>query len=134
MLFSVLLCVYYKDNPIWLKHAIDSILNNTIKPSEIIVAIDGPVDDDLKNLLREYEKSVFNFHNLFLPENKGRGEALRKALPICKYDLVALTDADDINLPVRFELQLKEFEQDQNLTIVGGYIQEFKDINKKLLI
>lgn len=34
-------------------------------------------------------------------------------------------DSDDISLPNRFELQLKEFENNLNLTIVGGYIQEF---------
>ena len=125
MHFSVLMSVYYKDNPQWLKQAIESVLNNTIKPNEILVAVDGPIDNELKNILQEYEKNIPNFRNVFLPENKGRGEALNKVLPMCKYDLVALMDADDINLPTRFELLLKEFENNPNLTIVGGYIQEF---------
>ncbi len=134
MQFSVLMSVYYKDNSQWLKEAIDSVLNNTIKPNEIIVAIDGPIGDDLKAVLEEYEKNIPNFRNIFLLENKGRGEALNKVLPMCKYDLVALMDADDINLPIRFELLLKEFEKDKNLSIAGGYIQEFKDINNMLSI
>ena len=125
MQFSVLMSVYHKDNPQWLKQAIDSVLNNTVKPNEIVVAIDGPIGNELKKILQEYEKNIPNFRNVFLPENKGRGEALNKVLPMCKYDLVALMDADDINLPMRFELQLKEFEKNPSLTIVGGYIQEF---------
>lgn len=125
MPFSVLMSVYHKDNPQWLKQAIDSVLNNTVKPNEIVVAVDGPIGTNLNNILTEYEKKIPNFHNIFLLENKGRGEALNKVLPMCKYDLVALMDADDISLPNRFELQLKEFENNQNLTIVGGYIQEF---------
>lgn len=125
MPFSVLMSVYHKDNPQWLKEAIESVLNNTVKPNEIVVAVDGPIGNDLKNVLHEYERNIPDFRNVFLPENKGRGEALNKVLPMCKYDLVALMDADDINLPTRFELQLKEFENNPNLTIVGGYIQEF---------
>jgi len=134
MQFSVLMSVYHKDNPQWLKQAIESVLNNTIKPNEIVVAVDGPIGDELKNILQEYEQNIPNFRNVFLPENKGRGEALNKVLPMCKYDLVALMDADDINLPTRFELLLKEFEKNKSLSIAGGYIQEFKDINNKLSI
>ena len=134
MEFSVLISVYYKDNPQWLRQAIDSVLNNTVKPNEIVVAVDGYISDGLKNILQEYEKNIPNFRNVFLSENKGRGEALNKVLPMCKYDLVALMDADDINLPMRFELLLKEFEKNKNLSIVGGYIQEFKDVNNVLSI
>ncbi len=134
MQFSVLMSVYHKDKSQWLKQAIDSVLNNTVKPDEIVVAVDGLIGDDLKNILQEYERNIPNFRNVFLPENKGRGEALNKVLPMCKYDLVALMDADDINLPTRFEFLLREFEKDKDLSIVGGYIQEFKDINKMLSI
>ena len=134
MQFSVLMSVYYKDNPQCLKQAIDSVLNNTVKPNEIIVAIDGPIGNELKKILQEYEKNIPNFRNVFLPENKGRGEALNKVLPMCKYDLVALMDADDINLPTRFELLLKEFEKDRNLSIAGGYVQEFNDVSNKVSI
>lgn len=134
MQFSVLMSVYHKDNPQWLKQAIDSVLDNTVKPNEILTAVDGPIGKELKEVLENYEKNISNFHNIFLPENKGRGEALNKVLPMCKYDLVALMDADDINLPTRFELLLKEFEKDKDLSIAGGYIQEFKNVNDMLSI
>lgn len=127
--FSVLISVYNKDNPQWLKEAVESVLNNTIKPNEIIVAIDGPVKKEIHDILENYEKNISNFLNVFLPENKGRGEALNKVLPMCKYNYVALVDADDINLPNRFELQLKEFAKNSKLAVVGGYIQEFKNLN-----
>ena len=41
MNFSVLMSVYYKDNPQWLKQAIDSVLNNTIKSCGIGAQIGG---------------------------------------------------------------------------------------------
>ena len=44
-------------------------------------------------------------------------------------------DSDDVSLPNRFEQQLKEFENNSNLTIVGGYIQELdSQTNKEISI
>ena len=41
--YSVLISVYYKERPIYLKSALDSVLNQTLPPSEIILIKDGPV-------------------------------------------------------------------------------------------
>ncbi len=120
--FSVLMSVYHKDNPQWLKQAIDSVLNNTIKPNQIVLVVDGPIPKELEHVLIEYKD---NLDILRLEQNSGLGIALQQGLLKCKYPLVARMDSDDISLPNRFELQLKEFENNPNLTIVGGYIQEF---------
>ncbi len=120
--FSVLMSVYHKDNPQWLKQAIDSVLNNTIKPNQIVLVVDGQISNELEQVLTEYKDSL---DILRLEKNSGLGIALQQGLLKCKYPLVARMDSDDIMLPTRFELQLKEFENNPNLTIVGGYIQEF---------
>lgn len=122
MQFSVLMSVYYKDNPQWLKQAIDSVLNNTIKPNQIVLVVDGQISNELEQVLTEYKESL---DILRLERNSGLGIALQQGLLKCKYPLIARMDSDDISLPNRFELQLKEFENNPNLTIVGGYIQEF---------
>ncbi len=122
MQFSVLMSVYYKDNPQWLKQAIDSVLNNTVKPSQIVLVVDGQISNESEQVLNEYKDSL---DILRLEKNSGLGIALQQGLLKCKYPLVARMDSDDISLPNRFELQLKEFENNPNLTIVGGYIQEF---------
>ena len=120
--FSVLMSVYHKDNPQWLKQAIDSVLNNTIKSNQIVLVVDGQIPNELEQVLTEYRDSL---DILRLEKNLGLGIALQQGLLKCKYPLVARMDSDDISLPNRFEIQLKEFENDPNLTIVGGYIQEF---------
>ena len=122
MPFSVLMSVYHKDNPQWLKQAIDSVLNNTIKPNQIVLVVDGQISNELEQVLTEYKD---NLDILRLEKNSGLGIALQQGLLKCKYPLVARMDSDDISLPNRFELQLKEFENNPNLAIVGGYIQEF---------
>ena len=123
--FSVSLCVYGKDNPQWFETAVESILNQTVPPSEVVLVVDGPVPDDLNRIVEKYEQ-----HPLFqvcrLSENQGHGNARRKGLSLCSHELVALMDADDISLPDRFEKQLRAFQQTK-ADIVGGMITEFVD-------
>jgi glycosyltransferase involved in cell wall biosynthesis len=63
----------------------------------------------------------------YLPQEKngGLGEAMRIAAEAAKYDYLARMDSDDICLPDRFEKQMKCFEEDPELSLVGGMITEF---------
>ena len=45
MNFSVLLSVYRKENPEYLKQSIDSIFTQTVPPTEIVMVEDGPLTD-----------------------------------------------------------------------------------------
>lgn len=124
--FSVSMCVYGGDDPIWFKTAVDSILDQTIKPDQIALVVDGPVPEELDTVIRSYEAMPF-FSVVRLPENRGHGEARRASLAACTNELVALMDADDISVPDRFERQLALFAQQPELDIVGGIIHEFID-------
>lgn len=122
--FSVSMCVYGKDNPEWFKTAVESILNQTREPDEVVLVVDGPVPDELDAVITRFEKNSI-FKVIRLPENKGHGEARRVGLNNCSCELVALMDADDISAADRFEKQIEMFESDPELTIVGGNITEF---------
>lgn len=122
--FSVSMCVYGKDNPEWFRTAVDSILNQTRKPDEVVLVVDGPVPQKLDDVINHFEQNSI-FKVIRLPENKGHGEARRVGLNNCSNELVALMDADDISAEDRFEKQLALFESDAELTIVGGNITEF---------
>ncbi|MCL2693484.1 MAG: glycosyltransferase, partial [Oscillospiraceae bacterium] len=52
--YSVLMPVYVKDNPEWLKTAIDSMLGQTLAPSEFVIVKDGRVTEKLNAVLNEY--------------------------------------------------------------------------------
>ena len=41
---SVLISVYIKENPTFLKDAIESVQNQTLKPSELVLVEEGPLD------------------------------------------------------------------------------------------
>lgn len=122
--FSVSMCVYKGDNPEFFKEAVDSILAQTVLPTEIVLVEDGPVTDEMENIIKAYEKMPI-FRVVRCPQNKGHGEARRISMEHCRYDLIALMDADDISLEDRFEKQLACFDQMPELSVVGGYIAEF---------
>lgn len=122
--FSVSMCVYGKDNPEWFRTAVNSILDQTRKPDEVVLVVDGPVPQELDDVINHFEQNSI-FKVIRLPENKGHGEARRVGLNNCSNELVALMDADDISAEDRFEKQLALFESDPELTIVGGNITEF---------
>lgn len=124
--FSVSMCVYGGDRPDWFRTAADSILNQTAKPDEVVLVVDGPVPETLDGIISTYEKDPV-FQVIRLEKNMGHGEARRIGLSACSYDLVALMDADDISTPNRFEKQLALFTRIPELTIVGGNITEFVD-------
>ncbi len=122
--FSVSMCVYGKDDPEWFKTAVDSVIEQTKKPDEIVLVVDGPVPDKLGAVIDEYEKLDF-FKVVRFEENQGHGNARRAGLENCTNELVAIMDADDISVPDRFEKQLAVFEKDSETAIVGGNITEF---------
>ena len=124
--FSVAMCVYGKDDPVFFKTAVDSILNQTVKPAEVVLVVDGPVPSSLNAIIAAFENDPI-FHVIRLARNQGHGNARRIGLENCSNELVALMDADDISNPDRFERQLELLCQSPYLSVVGGNIIEFID-------
>lgn len=122
--FSVSMCVYGKDDPEWFKIAVNSIVEQTVPPDEVVLVVDGPVPETLDVVIRGYEEIPL-FKVIRLEVNQGHGEARRIGLQNCTYPIVALMDADDISVSDRFEKQLVCFVEDASLDIVGGNITEF---------
>ena len=122
--FSVLMSVYAKDRPAWVRQALDSVLSNTTKPTEVVVVIDGPVSADLQVVLDEFSSKFQQIKLYPLQKNGGLGPALAYGLQQCSNELVARMDADDISLPDRFEKQLAYFTAHPDTAVLGGQIQE----------
>ncbi len=120
------MCVYGKDDPAWFCTAVDSVLNQTAVPDEVVLVVDGPVPQLLDAVITEYEK-MERFRVIRLEVNRGHGNARRIGLESCRHELVALMDADDISVPERFEKQLAVFTEQPEVAIVGGQITEFTD-------
>lgn len=122
--FSVLMSVYAKDRPAWVRQALDSVLSNTVKPTEVVTVIDGPIPAGLRSVLEEFVRKYPQIKLCPLAKNGGLGPALAYGLQQCSYELIARMDADDISLPDRFEKQLAYFSSHPGIAVLGGQIQE----------
>ena len=126
--FSVLMSLYYKENSEWLKESVESVVNQKLMPNEIVIVKDGKLTESLENVLNQlYNKypDLIKIHGY--EENKGLGLALNYGIGKCQYDIIARMDTDDIADYNRFYEQMKLFEKDESLDIVGSNTIEFSD-------
>lgn len=131
--FSVLMSVYYKENPSWFKTALDSVINQTLQPNEIVLIEDGKLTDELYKVIEEYKNQYSNLFKIIpLEKNSGLGEALRVGVLNCSNELIARMDTDDIARNDRFEKQIKFIQEHQNIDLVGSWISEFEDKPDKI--
>lgn len=123
--YSVLMSVYYKENPVYFKESIESMLSQSVKTNDFVIVCDGPLTDELLKVLDEYEQNpVINV--VKLPKNQGLAKALTEGLKHCKNEFVARMDSDDLAEPFRCEEQLLVFET-ESADVVGSNVYEFID-------
>ena len=56
--YSVLMSVYYKENPAYLRQSMLSIYNQTLPTNNFVVVCDGPLTNELDEVLFEMKKKV----------------------------------------------------------------------------
>lgn len=123
--FSVLLSIYYKEDPKFLYKALKSIWQDQLlKPNEIVIVKDGYLTIELDNVLSEFSKYA-TLRVIQLAENRGLGNALAIGINECNNDIVARMDTDDIASPYRFQKQLQYFEQNPEISLLSSDIAEF---------
>lgn len=127
--FSVSMCVYAGDNPEHFDAAMNSVVTQTVEPTEIVLTVDGPIPKSTEKVIEKYQNRLKDTNTSFkvikLEKNMGHGEARRICFDNCSYDLIALMDADDLSEPKRFEKQIDYILLHPETSVVGGYITEF---------
>lgn len=130
--YSILMSVYHKANPQFFVEAIQSMVDQIYPSNDFVIVCDGPLTAELDAVLENFDaKYPGLFQILRLPENMGIGAAAAAGLQVCKNDLVAKMDADDIALPFRCSMQVERFERNPRLTMVGGFVEEFEENPEK---
>lgn len=124
---SVLMSVYKNDIADNVKVAVESVINQTLPPEQVVMVVDGPVPDELKTMLEKLDTEYPILELVWLPENVGAGEAVRIGTDYCKYPFIARMDSDDIALPTRFEKEMAYFTEHPDVDMVGSSHQEFYD-------
>lgn len=128
--YSVLLSLYYKEKPEYLRKSLDSVFRQTLLSDDVVLVEDGKVGDALECVVREYEGRYPQLHVVRFAKNRGLGFALNDGLKHCKHELVARMDTDDIAKPYRMEKQVEFMREHPDVGLVGSWIDEFiTDIN-----
>ena len=124
--YSVLMSLYHKESPNALIQSVDSMLDQSILPDEIIIMKDGPLTDDLDKALTKYEDNPI-IKLISLKENVGLGKALNIGLEYCKNNIIVRMDTDDVSEPNRCQIQLSFLNDHKDISIVGTAVSEFVD-------
>lgn len=122
-MISVLMSVYKKENPQFLKRALESIYAQTLKADEIVLVEDGEIPPALEEVISRYP----DLHIVKLEKNLQLGRALEAGLKACQHELVARMDTDDIMMPDRLEKQYRFMMEHPEIVACGGDIAEFTE-------
>lgn len=123
--YSVLMSVYYKENAEYLRTAMDSIWEQTVKTDDFVLVCDGMLTQELNAVVAEMEKEHPELQVIRLEKNGGLGSALNEGIKHCKNELVARMDSDDISRSERCERQIGIFSTHPEISIVSGIVEEF---------
>lgn len=124
MEFSVLITVYKKEKPYNLRKSLLSSYRQTIRPTEIVLVCDGELTQELYDEIEQIKSEIPILKVYQLSSNVGSGPASCFGVKKCNTDLIARMDSDDYSEETRFEKQIKAFEENPNLIMVGTNILE----------
>ena len=107
----------YNEKEIWVKEAVDSILNQTVNDFEFIIIVDKPDNNKIIDLLHEYEMNDKRVKVYINNKNLGLVKSLNKAIRLSNGKFIARMDADDYSYPQRFEKQLNLLQNNPDVSL-----------------
>ena len=108
---SILLPVF--NCGLYVKSAIQSIINNSFENYEIIVINDGSTDNTL-DIINQFNNPRIKIYN---KENSGLVETLNYGLKKCNYPIIMRMDGDDIIHHKKIETQLNYFSRNESILV-----------------
>lgn len=126
VLVSIIMPAYNASE--FIQESIDSVIAQTYDKWELIIIDDGSIDDTSmivkSNILKD------DRIKLFYQENSKQGKARNLGIENADGEYLAFLDSDDLWLPHKLEVQLKEFENyDVDLVFSDSYF--FYDTDSK---
>ncbi len=123
------MAIYLKDNPQYFEKALESVLNQTKKPSEVLIVEDGEISKELSKIIDSAQEKYKNIDikQIKIETNKGLANALNQGIRASSNEIIARMDSDDICLPDRFEKQINFLKEHPDISVLGGYIEEFDE-------
>jgi glycosyltransferase involved in cell wall biosynthesis len=125
---SVLMSLYFKEKPQYLREALDSLLQQTDPPQEIVIICEGDLSAELSSILQEYKgKFPPGTFKAIQSKTKGFAQCLNEGLVACSNEWIARFDTDDICLPERIEKQKKHLLANPGVVLSSAPLMEFDE-------
>ncbi|HLX54970.1 MAG TPA: glycosyltransferase family 2 protein, partial [Aquella sp.] len=114
----------YQTYEIYLREAIESVLEQTYSDFEFLIVNDSPQDDSrLQQIVASYNDDRI----IWIPCKINSGIAIASNIGInhAQGPFIAMMDHDDICIPTRFEEQVKFLKNNHEFGFVGGQADAF---------
>lgn len=125
--YTVCMGVYKNDQPDFFHLAFLSMAQQTIAPDEILLIIDGPIGNALKNTIHQLEAEYPILRVQRFAANCGQAAVRGAGVNAARNAIVVFMDSDDISCPDRVEKQLNYLSAHPDTDVLGGQIEEFID-------
>jgi glycosyltransferase involved in cell wall biosynthesis len=124
---SVLMSTYAGENASNLREALESMYCQAILPDQLVLVLDGPVDQGQEDAIVEYQSDprIGRFDVLRLPVQQGLAHALNAGLELCKGTYIVRMDSDDISAPERLSIQFAYFANHPDTDALSSWCEEF---------
>lgn len=133
--FAVLMAVYFHDNSRLFELAVNSVFANSLRPTQFLLVVDGPLSEDLEETLHLLNATYGDmFEVLRFPINRGLAYALNAGLSHIKLPWVVRADADDINLPHRFLTLSELLASHPQIQLMSSAILEVNELGMPLAV
>ena len=119
MRFDVICSIYIGTTASELNQMLLSLVNQSYKSFGLIIVIDGPIRNEIPQILAEYQ-SKLNVHLIERTENRGLAYSLNEAINFSEADYIFRIDTDDRCLPNRLEMQIKHLQVNKDVTLLGA--------------
>ena len=116
----------YKEPIEYIHHSVQSVLAQTMKDFEYIIVLDCPENQEIAQVITEYQSKDDRIVLLRNEKNLGLTASLNRALQVAKGEYIARMDADDFAYPDRLEKELAYLRENQ-LDLVGALMHRMNE-------
>lgn len=122
----------YNEKLSWIQKSLDSIINQTYSLTEIIIILDNPNNNELRNFLLKQESRSDNISVILNEKNLGIVKSLNKGILKSSGELIARMDGDDIAFLNRFKEEV-DFLDRYHLDLVTSSVEDIDEQDNILL-
>ena len=122
---AVIMSLYKNDTLVFVKLAVESILNQTYNQFDFYIQYDGYIPQEVDEYLTGLQDERIHIYRR--EDNKGLAYSLNELLTIVlskDYEYIARMDADDISLPERFAKQVAFLDAHPDTECLGTWAIE----------